>query len=239
MKPAVSRLVTGVMTSPARRELTRAAAGLRRKLSGARPVVDYFHQADDPYSALAVQLVEPLAERYGLTLRPWVVPPPDDAAAPERERLAAYARRDAGRLAAAYGLDFPAAAAAPSAEAVALAQRILVGATRSGAFASVAAEASSALWSGDAARLQALASAAALPEETGTALAVARAERARLGHYLGAMLHFEGEWCWGVDRLHHLEARLAAMGRDTAPGAAPLAPFRDARLEPPRGAGGA
>jgi 2-hydroxychromene-2-carboxylate isomerase len=32
--------------------------------------------------------------------------------------------------------------------------------------------------------------------------------RKRLGHYLGATFYFEGEWYWGVDRLHYLEQRL-------------------------------
>lgn len=36
--------------------------------------------------------------------------------------------------------------------------------------------------------------------------------RRRLGHYLGAMFHFEGEWYWGLDRLHHLESRLVEAG---------------------------
>ena len=49
--------------------------------------------------------------------------------------------------------------------------------------------------------------------------------RAHLGHYLGAMFCFEGEWYWGVDRLHHLESRLRSLGlaRDTDD-AAPLVP---------------
>jgi 2-hydroxychromene-2-carboxylate isomerase len=239
MRPAVSRIVASAMTSPVRRDLTRAAAGLRRQFSGARPVVDYFHQADDPYSHLAAQLTGPLARRYGVSVRSWVVPPPDDAAAPERARLAAYAWRDAARVAAAYGLEFPSGAAQPAAEAVTLAQRILVAATRSGGFAALAVEVGRALWSGDGARLEALACTAAMPDETATSLAIAQAERARLGHYLGAMFHFEGEWYWGVDRLNHLEARLAALGRDSAPVHPPLAPYRDIRLDGPCGAGGA
>lgn len=32
--------------------------------------------------------------------------------------------------------------------------------------------------------------------------------RKKLGHYLSAMFYFEGEWYWGVDRLHFLEERL-------------------------------
>ena len=230
MKPAVSRIVTQAMTSPARRRLVRAAAGVGRRLSGEARVVDYFHQPDDPYSYLAAQLVGPLAARYGVRLRPWIVPPPDDSAAPERARLAAYALRDAARLAAEYGLAFPACAVQPQPQSVSLAQRILVAAASSPGFAEVASEVGSALWRGDTRALATWEAVAAEPDEAMTALAVGAAERARRGHYLGAMFHFEGEWFWGVDRLHHLETRLAALGWDTAPGTPPLAPWRDLQL---------
>ncbi len=36
--------------------------------------------------------------------------------------------------------------------------------------------------------------------------------REQLGHYLGAMFFYGGEWYWGVDRLHHLERRLQSLG---------------------------
>jgi 2-hydroxychromene-2-carboxylate isomerase len=234
VKPAVSRLVTGVLASPARRDAVRAATGLRRRLSGAKPAVDYFHQVDDPYSHLMAQLFGPLAKRYGLTLRVWLVPPPDDAAAPERARLAAFARRDAARVAAEYGLDFPETAGAPAADAVALAQRILAAAPRTAAFGDKAVAVGDALWRGDTGALSALAAAAASPEAAAAAVAEGGAERLRLGHYLGGMLHFEGEWYWGVDRLNHLEERLAGLGRDSTPGAPMLAPFRDMRLTAPK-----
>jgi 2-hydroxychromene-2-carboxylate isomerase len=42
------------------------------------------------------------------------------------------------------------------------------------------------------------------------------------------MFYFEGEWYWGIDRLHHLEARLQSLGFDSAPEGTPaIAPFRD------------
>ena len=34
--------------------------------------------------------------------------------------------------------------------------------------------------------------------------------RKSLGHYASGMIWFEGEWYWGLDRLHHLERRLGA-----------------------------
>lgn len=42
-----------------------------------------------------------------------------------------------------------------------------------------------------------------------------------LGHYQGGMIHYGGDWYWGLDRLHYLERRLTRMGRrrDTAPDA--------------------
>ena len=193
-------------------------------------MIDYFHQADDPYSHLAVQLIGPLTARYGVEVRISLVPPPDDAAAPERDRLVSYARRDATRVAAEYGLVFPDAAQAPPAEAVALATRILAAAQGSPAFAERAVEVGRALWSGDRASLAALASGASTAEEAAAAVAAGGAERARLGHYLSAMLHYDGAWYWGVDRLNHLEERLAGEGRDATPNAAPLAPYRDMRL---------
>lgn len=39
-----------------------------------------------------------------------------------------------------------------------------------------------------------------------------RALRAKWGHYLGATFYFEGEWYWGIDRLHYLEQRLFEAG---------------------------
>ena len=41
---------------------------------------------------------------------------------------------------------------------------------------------------------------------------VADIRREKLGHYLGGMLYYGGEWYWGLDRLHFLEERLMEMG---------------------------
>jgi 2-hydroxychromene-2-carboxylate isomerase len=34
--------------------------------------------------------------------------------------------------------------------------------------------------------------------------------RKKWGHYGSGMIYFEGEWFWGLDRIHHLETRLGA-----------------------------
>ncbi len=89
----------------------------------------------------------------------------------------------------------------------------------------------SALWRGDAATV-----AAHSPVDATAALAAGDAERRRRGHYFSAMLYFEGEWYWGVDRLNHLEQRLQDLGFDRQPHTAALAPYRDLTLgEVPKG----
>jgi len=48
------------------------------------------------------------------------------------------------------------------------------------------------------------------PQATNTTVSDARREK--LGHYLGGMLYYGGEWYWGLDRLHYLEDRLTQLG---------------------------
>jgi 2-hydroxychromene-2-carboxylate isomerase len=51
------------------------------------------------------------------------------------------------------------------------------------------------------------------------------------------MFYYGGEWYWGVDRLYHLEQRLAALGADTQPGAPLIAPRPDVDLAGQRDTG--
>ena len=228
MPATIRPMLTAALTSRALRNSKRFAFSARRRMTGARPTVHYFHQSDDPYSHLAAQLLRPLTSRYDIDLKSWLVPPPDDAAAPERDRLEAYAVRDAVRLARRYGLRFPTDAKRPSPELQSGAEAALVAALDGGRFAELAPAIGSAVWGGHAERLQDIFPAASMPdrERIEAALEQGKAERLRLRHYLGAMFYFEGEWYWGVDRLHHLEARLKALGLDNSPGLAPLAPYQ-------------
>ena len=187
VRPAVlvSRLASRALTSPSARAARRRVHAWRRRLGGGEAVVRFFHQADDPYSALAAAVLPELAARYRIRIETHAVPPPTRAAAPDLARLADWSQRDARRLAARLAIK-PAAAPPPGLAT-------------------------------DVAALQ-----------RGEAL------RKRLGHYLGAMFHFEGEWYWGLDRLHHLERRLVAQGLARGPAAAPIAPPPALRrLEPP------
>jgi 2-hydroxychromene-2-carboxylate isomerase len=119
-----------------------------------------------------------------------------------------------------YGLAFPQRDRAPDAAQVRLAARALADAIARRRFADAAAPVGAALWSGEPIELRGSDDAAARAAvEAGNAL------RRRLGHYLGAMFHYGGEWYWGVDRLHHLERRLTGVGlRRPGSGESPLVP---------------
>jgi 2-hydroxychromene-2-carboxylate isomerase len=54
--------------------------------------------------------------------------------------------------------------------------------------------------------------------------------RKKLGHYLSAMFYFEGEWYWGVDRLHFLEERLREAGLAKTKDAKLIAPAKEVTL---------
>jgi 2-hydroxychromene-2-carboxylate isomerase len=203
-----------VLTSARTRAARRWLVERRRRLRGEPHRVHYFHQLDDPYSQLAAQVLAKLVARFDVELAPQLVGPPPDAAAPERAKLEAYARRDAADVAPGYGLDFPEGAKTPDAALVTRAQAVLASARAATDFAGAAPRVGRALWSNDTAGLEALAAelGVAEPAAVRARLEAGNALRAKLGHYLGAMFHYGGEWYWGVDRLEHLERRLDALG---------------------------
>ena len=201
------------------RVLKQRAKAERSRLARREPHrVHCFLQVDDPYSALLAACLPQLQARYDFELVPHVVGPPPAAAAPDRARLVAHSRRDAQRLAAHHGLAFHDPGEQPATAAVARATAGLVAAAGNGSFATTAGPVLSALWKGQAAPASRAAPVAPLasPEQASAHTAQADALRQRLGHYLGAMLFYAGEWYWGLDRLHHLERRLQAVGAQRA-----------------------
>lgn len=216
----IQRMLTSVLTSPGLRDVRRGAQRAVRRLKRADRVAHYFCQIDDPYGPAALHYLTRVADRYGLTIAFRLVPAPDAAAAPEAARLAAYSRRDAARVEQALGLGDGTLADAPPPDQIAHAQRIAAAAIARDDAATALAAITRALF-GDGDALGAL---AAHYGEVGAqaALADGAADRARLGHYLGSVTAFEGEFYWGVDRLHYLEARLAAEDESDEPPVCPV-----------------
>jgi len=199
----------------------RAKAEKARLASGRPHQVYYFHQVDDPYSHLLAQALPRFLARYKVELKPQVVSPPPDSAAPEREKLVAYSRVDAALLAQRHDLSFVDHGQQPAAPRVLQATQSLVAAIESGQFVEQAALVGQWLWGSDETQVP------PVQVDVQTHIAQADALREKLGHYLGGMLYYEGEWYWGIDRLYHLEQRLQALGAQANGAIALLFPADD------------
>lgn len=200
-----------------RRDAKRLTAEKARRAQNAPHLVEYYHEAGDPYSHLMVQVLPEFCRRYDVELKVYIVAPPPDWAAPDRARLESYGRRDAERLAARAGLDFDNPGKQPSDTCIAAANAALVSAIEDGEFFQHAADIGRNLWRD----VQSDSPPAAVANVT-QGLADAAARRESKGHYLGATLYYAGEWYWGVDRLHYLESRLRDLGAARAPNRAPI-----------------
>lgn len=194
----------------------RAQAERVRRAKGEPHRIHYFHQVDDPYSALVAGSLPALTQRYEFELVAHVVGPPSDAVAPDRDRLVVHSRKDAQALAAHHGLSFRDPGTQPTAAALQRVTRMLVAAAEQGRFVDAAGPLSAAMWeavaSGTPGDLTVQEQAEASEQQAKAHVDKAQALRKRLGHYLGATLYYAGEWYWGIDRLHHLEQRLQDLG---------------------------
>ena len=230
MRWLTSRVMSRVSRT-ASTEARHAKAEKARIKAGAPHRVDYFHQVEEAYSDLTAQVLERFAQRYDIELHCHLVRGQEGKNAPEPEMLARLARYEAHLIAPGYGLCFPEHPDLPEPEHVAVATQIL--AAQSGAdFPRVVAAVSAALWRGDDAALSRLAAAhgSASADAAAAAVSAGTAKRKALKHYSGAMFYYGGEWYWGVDRLYHLEMRLAALGADRSPGESLIAPRPDMDL---------
>lgn len=203
----------------------RARLEAKRRKEGRRHVVEYFHQVDDGYSHLAVQMLGKLAATYDVDFVVHLVPGLRDDNIPEPELLRDMSRWDAAAIASEYGLEFADAPSVPAKPLSDLAQSILA-ALDTEAFVAEGVAVSDCLWRQDEPGLKTLAARLGTAPEGAVAARLAKgaARRAELKHYSGAMFYYEGEWYWGVDRLHHLEARLRDLSTVRRAGAGLIAP---------------
>ena len=204
LKTRIRSQAMRLMASEAFLRSSRRRARLRRRLSGEAQAVHYFHQVDDPYSHLAVQKFDALKAAYDLPFKVHLVSGPAAAFQGSSEHFEAWALKDARSVAADYGVAFD-AEALPQPSSVDQANDRLALHLDTADFAAQAVAIGEALWSG----------ALQPADSSGTGQQAVRrgdALRERLGHYLGGMLYFDGEWFWGIDRIRLLEARLMAEG---------------------------
>lgn len=192
----------------------RGAFELRRRLAGQDHVVAAFLRIDDPYSLFLARRLADLSSAYTVKIDLKIIgnDVPDEYF-PARGNLAAYARRDGQHLATLLDESFADQPAQDQIDAVARAAVLIANRDKSVAGIGAVAALIEAYWSGDANTLSGLVAETTTDnEEPATRLLHDNTEEllAR-GHYNSAMLHYGGEWYWGVDRLHHLLARLERL----------------------------
>jgi 2-hydroxychromene-2-carboxylate isomerase len=184
---------------------------------------------------MAVQKLADFSANYTLAVVPHLVSAPAADYQGDHQRFDDWARRDAASVADGFGvrLGNGQPLGTPNPAQVAAAQNslaaILVGSSPQPALADFtqrAIQLGDDLWRGPfpAAAEHPASTPADLTASAQTALAEGDQLRAQLGHYQGAMFWFDGEWYWGLDRLHLLEARLQQEGY-AAPGSSPVCPL--------------
>lgn len=204
-----------MLLSPRSRRSQRSYHELRRRLTGSAHVVSVFLQLDDPYSYLLAHYLPELAANYDIELRVYLSQARGDGFQPAPELLAEYAVVDSQRVARELGIPFLDRGAVPPVEHRRSLLDELAPHTTSPDFMEQCRDVLETYWRGDN-------EAAARRSDTGKAgaadrvIAVSQALQKRLGHYNSAMLHYGGEWYWGVDRLHYLLDRLDELGASRA-----------------------
>jgi len=106
LKSLIAPRLAEKMLSEDRQLKQRAKAEKQRIQSAQDHIVEFFHDPCDPYSQLLEKVLPRFAENYKIELLTHLVGPPNDGAAPEREKLAEYSKMDAMRLAKKAAIDF-------------------------------------------------------------------------------------------------------------------------------------
>jgi 2-hydroxychromene-2-carboxylate isomerase len=205
----------------------RRLAEFRRKLTGRPHVVSVFLQLDDPYSYLLSHYLPSLAQHYAIELRVYLAQNLGGQYTPQAGMLAEYAIRDCQLLARELGMPFLDRSSTPVVEHRRALLNTLAAEHDAENFLDNVREMLGAYWRGDTEGVKRFARQQG--DSAANVIAQNQALLASLGHYNCAMLHYGGEWYWGVDRLHYLTARLDQLGLNPSGKANPqLASIRQA-----------
>ena len=212
----------------------RRMAEARRRLSGQPHIVSVFLQLDDPYSYLLSHYLPELAAHYGIELRFYLTEAVTGAMRPAPELYPEYVISDCARLARELGIPFLDKGIAPPVESRLALLDALAAIDGMSEFGNELMDTIAVFWRGDS--KGAALRAEGKRQDGGGAVLLQKNQRIlrKLGHYNTAMLHYGGEWYWGVDRLHYLTARLDDLAANRVKGTpariASIAQVMDANL---------
>ncbi|NNL50587.1 MAG: 2-hydroxychromene-2-carboxylate isomerase [Woeseiaceae bacterium] len=211
-KRKVRSIFLHVLLGRKTRALRRGFSETRRRLLRRPHVVSVFLQLDDPYSYLLSHFLPSFADAYDVDLRLYLSEALGDAYQPAPDMLAEYAVKDCERLARELGIPFLDKGAAPPVEHRLAMLEAIAACQGTQDFNEELSQALSIFWRGDAEAASRLSSVAQQQGRAATIISASQAQQVRLGHYNSAMLHYAGEWYWGVDRLTYLLDRLDELG---------------------------
>jgi len=215
MKKAIMPYVARCISSDQLLSARRNIYAVKRKALRQEPVLDIFLKADDPYSYLLIQALESFRSRFTIKLRFHVFYDIDPVMYPKFEMWRKYARYDAYYLAKLYGFHFPNNDSLPVQDEQTTKQLALrlVEIENDDDFIVKANVLLRHFWC----HSQPTSPSFDNYNKAELRLSNNQSLLAQKGHYLGAMIYFEGEWYWGLDRLDHLENRLIEIGLTFAP----------------------
>lgn len=210
LAPHIMRMVTSPRLQNFRRGLTEK---IRARNNRPHQVTVYL-AINDPYSYLLLQVLQTLASRYPISYDFRTVLTLQEAMFPAPSLWEANALKDGVYLAEIYQLQCPAVRpqSTPQRDAKITAQ-LLHWELQPG-YLDKALTLFRAYWQGDKLAADDLVD-ARIGNHVECYQHHLQANENLLkskGHYLSAMLHYGGEWYWGLDRVEHLERRFNALG---------------------------
>jgi len=195
-------IITSLITSENLHYKKRHYHELKRVILGRAHDVHFFYQADDPYSHLISQLLKDLNQSYDVNIHIHIVDKPKDNVVPMRKSLEDFSIKDAALTAPYHNLEFKDSYQIPEQTDLLIAQKMLSASKNK---VNDIFHISKNLWEGN---INDLSYRLASDKELLKIIQTGNRKRKKMGHYLGAMFYYAGEWYWGLDRLPYMLERL-------------------------------
>lgn len=202
MKKSVMPYAAKALSSDTLLNMKRRLFEWKRTMTGQSRRLTVYIAVDDPYSFLLLQVLPEFVQRFDLNIDLVSIEAYQHAMFPELAKWRKNALVDAQRLANLYELQQPKDLGQLNPRQISqMTSRLLAMESDSDALHQ-ALSLFSTFWSGrkeDTGKLS---------EKNVEQLNRNQSRLEKAGHYLPAVVHYAGEWYWGLDRLGHLEQRL-------------------------------
>ncbi len=188
----------------------RAFGSLKERISKEPRRLDFYYDIADAWSYLTAQAVTRLLAAYPVDFAFHSITPPASDVDPQPLMRTKHTIRDAMQLCEYYDLEFP-SKKEPDSTMVRDFAAAMIRDRPPQKQLEAALELGYSLWTTDKKSMVQLLGKWG-SESTGQVLPIlntAYSDLRKAGHYQGAMLHYNNEWYWGIDRLAYLEAALA------------------------------